>query len=271
VAGGTFERSYDGVPGGGYTDPSFAATVSDFRLDTYEVTVGRFRSFVASYPQSLPSPGSGKNPSNASDRGWDDSFRRAMPPSQAELTASFRTGPYGCTDVLTWTSLPGENENRPINCITWFEAFAFCIGDGGRLATEAEWNYAAAGGDEQRAYPWSSPPSSREIDLTHALYNPDGSSAIAPVGSRSPKGNGKWGHADLAGSMWEWVVDGYSPAYADAIPCQDCASLSLEAPTRVYRGGAFTSPASWLLSSVRISNGPSLRSPDLGARCARVP
>ncbi len=48
----------------------------------------------------------------------------------------------------------GSNENQPINCVTWYEAFAFCISDGGYLPTAAEWNYAAAGGSDQRAYPF---------------------------------------------------------------------------------------------------------------------
>src|SRR4029079_6989261 len=105
-------------------------------------------------------------------------------------------------------------------CVSWYEAYAFCIWDGGRLATEAEWNYAAAGGDEQRVYPWSVPATSKTIDSTYAVYG------VAPdygiVGSK-PNGNGRWGHADLAGSLWEWTRDWAHTPYAST-SCTNCSN-----------------------------------------------
>src|SRR5580704_6839465 len=55
----------------------------------------------------------------------------------------------------TWTETAGSSENLPITEAHWYAAYAFCIWDGGFLPSEAEWNYAAAGGSDQRAYPWS--------------------------------------------------------------------------------------------------------------------
>jgi hypothetical protein len=70
-----------------------------------------------------------------------------------------------------WADPPdAAHANLPMNCMNWYEAFAFCAWDGGRLPTEAEWNYAAAGGDQQRAYPWSSPPGALVLDAAHASY-----------------------------------------------------------------------------------------------------
>lgn len=122
----------------------FPATVADFKMDTYEVTVGRFRKFVENYPANLPQTGSGKNPNDPTDQGWRDTWLAFMPSSQGELTTLLKCD-YG---VPTWTDVPGGNENRPITCVSWFEAFAFCVWDGGRLPTEAEWGYAAAGGGD---------------------------------------------------------------------------------------------------------------------------
>src|SRR5262249_5194651 len=76
VEGGTFYRSYDAIT---FADKSFPATVSDFRLDTYEITVGRFRKFVAAYSQDMIPVGAGKNPNNPSDVGWDVAYNSLLP------------------------------------------------------------------------------------------------------------------------------------------------------------------------------------------------
>ncbi|WP_437512093.1 formylglycine-generating enzyme family protein [Sorangium sp. So ce1099] len=146
--------------------------------------------------------------------------------------------------------------------------------DGGRLATEAEWNYAAAGGGEQRAYPWSNPASSTTIDDSFAVYGcgldvPCALSDLQPVGSRSPEGDGRWRHAELAGNLWEWAWDWYANQYA-AGECNDCANTT-SASYRVIRGGGFGNDAPNLLSSTRYYGVPLDRSHDIGARCARAP
>jgi formylglycine-generating enzyme required for sulfatase activity len=263
VPGGTFDRS-DYAP----------ATLSDFRLDTYEVSVGRFRRFVAEYSQSMIASGAGKNSSDAADPGWDTTWNASLPVDRAALIAGVKcNAPY-----QTWTDSSGGNENRPIDCVTWYEALAFCIWDGGRLPTEAEWNYSAAGGSEQRQYPWSNPPSSTTIDCAHANYgglNPTATTCVLPgtgsangVGSESPVGDGRWGHADLSGNVWEWTIDWYVVPYPS--PCTNCAERS-PATFRVNRGGSFLGDAAGLLSSSRNITAPSDRVATGGARCARAP
>lgn len=262
VAGGNFNRN---------NDAALPATVADFAIDRFEITVGRFRKFVEVYPGSKPAPNAGAHPL-IPNSGWKSAWDTNLSADQTILINALHC--YAGTS--TWTDQPGANEDLPINCIDWYTAFAFCIWDGGRLPTEAEWNYVAAGGNEQRIYPWSSPPSSANIDNTYATYGcmSDGSAAgictftdIAKVGSRSPKGDGRWGQADLAGSVWEWTLDWYQSDYP--LPCANCASVA-DGMFRVFRGGAWDSNESDVIT-VRGFDPADSRHPILGARCARSP
>jgi formylglycine-generating enzyme required for sulfatase activity len=272
VPGGTFFRSYDGV---NFIYKSYPATVSSFSLDTYEITVGRFRNFVNAYPSSKPAPGAGKNPNNPQDPGWDAEWNtkaNLLPADQNELKKWLKSCNFGDP---TWTDQPWLNEKRPIDCLNWYEAFAFCIWDGGRLPTLAEWLYAASGGggpDGQRTYPWANPPDSMLIDIDYAVYCKGSCDKVTQdVGSRSPKGDGKWGHADLAGNVFEWTLDahnGYEPWYF-INPCVDCADL---APTgyRVMRGsGASNKAMELLIGRQPVGAEPAHGGDFVGARCAR--
>jgi formylglycine-generating enzyme required for sulfatase activity len=260
VSGGTFKRSYDGAS---YENDSYPATVSDFKLDVFEITVGRFRKFVGAYTQTMTPSGAGKNPNNPADTGWDTAWNSSLPADANALRSLLNCS----TGEATWTDNPGTNENRAINCITWFIAEAFCAWDGGRLPTEAEWNYAAAGGSEQRVFPWSKPASAQSIDCTYANYaGCDGH--VADVGYASPKGDGRWGHTNLAGNVAELVLDWYASPYTN--PCLNCSNFTA-ASGRVRRGGGFTGAAGNLLVSYRINVASSAHSNFLGARCAFSP
>jgi formylglycine-generating enzyme required for sulfatase activity len=178
-------------------------TIFSFELDRYEVTVGRFRKFLAAFDMGWrPTAGSGTDANNPQDRGWSWTLADDLRP---RLTGTDLGPP-------TWTDAPGDNENRPLTRLDWNVAFAFCIWDGGRLPTQEEWRYVATGG-ESRVYPWSVPPTSRTIDQSYAVYDcmADGTMGCAitdilVVGSR-PMGNGRFGQSDLSGSVWEWMRD----------------------------------------------------------------
>src|SRR5262245_7078988 len=256
VPGGMFLRGYDVAADVAYTDMTHPATVSSFRLDTYEVTVGRFRQFVEAgmgTQTNPPAAGAGAHAMIANS-GWDPSWNGEL----AADTAALRAALVCNAAFTTWTDATAGRENVPITCITWYEAMAFCAWDGGFLPTEAEWNYAASGGAMHRAYPWSNPPATASIGCTEANFGgaswPSTACATAGqtvVGSTSPVGDGMWGHTDLAGNAWEWGLDWFAPNAP--MPCDDCANLT-PATTRIVRGGSFNDPAS-MQRSARRGNG----------------
>jgi len=256
VDGGLFHRS---------NDPTYPAQVGDFWLDKFEVTVGRYRAFVAAgrgTAQNPPAPGDGAHPAIAQS-GWDAAWNSLLPADTAALEDAL-----DCYDGHTYTPTAGSGETRPINCVNWTMAFAFCAWDEGRLPTEAEWNYAAAGGDDQNLYPWGP-----DFQAGYAFYDclADGNtgcalSDILPVGSL-PDGDARWGHSDLAGNLWERVLDTYGTY---PLPCVDCANVQ-SGGQKVYRGGGYRSPeVARLQTSTRDSQLPGERVVDVGFRCARA-
>ncbi len=287
MPGGTFYRSYDGVsyptvPVDCCKDKSYPATISTFRLDKYEVTVGRFRKFVAAWDTGWrPAPAAGKHAYLQGGKGLDDSgnpgghepgWNAAWDAQLPTDAANWSTNLACDTSAYTWTPAPGTNERHPINCVTWYDAYAFCIWDGGFLPSEAEWNYAASGGNEQRVYPWSVPHDSTAIDCSYADYGDNSNqcdSGTMEVASESPKGDGRWGQTDLAGNVAEWNVDAYASPYA-AGACVDCGYFGPSAE-RVMRGGAFGSGTVGALASWRFKTTPALRATTFGIRCGRAP
>ncbi len=282
VTGGTlYYRTYTNT-GTGPTGEADVATVSSFRLDKYLVTVGRFRPFVAAWnggyastPSSAPANGSGKHThlnggkglvnvgsAGGYETGWDATDWNNTTDVDPTTTLLQCQAPYS-----TWTGAAGSNENLPINCVTWYEAYAFCIWDGGFLPSEAEWEYAAAGGSQQLEYPWGAmvPGTMNQYAIYGSNYTANATD-IAPVGTAS-LGAGYWKQLDLAGEVYEWTLD-WDTAYA---VCTDCANLAPVASDRVFRGGSFDNTTSTLLPPDRGNDPPSDRNNNIGFRCARTP
>jgi formylglycine-generating enzyme len=263
VPGGTFLIGSDDADAAASERPRHPAEVAPFALDQYETTVGRFRRFLNSYDATSLVEGQGAHPALANS-GWQTAWQGKLPTSAEEF--AFAISECGGS----WTDELGPNEARPISCITWFEAFAFCAWEGKRLPTELEWEFAAAGGDEQRLFPWGNEPPSRERAVFGCLFdgNPTCTDADLPVTGSLLAGGGRFGQLDLAGSLWEWTLDSFLP-YADE-PCVNCASLGADDTSRVFRGGdfKFADPAS-LKSTTRYAFQPAFPDPTRGLRCAR--
>ncbi|MDX2053843.1 MAG: formylglycine-generating enzyme family protein [Polyangiaceae bacterium] len=270
------------VPGGTFDlAPNNPRTVSAFRLDDYEVTVLRFRSFLDAYDPTKVLPGSGKNPNNTLDPGWDASWNARLFASAAEIKTTMNTVNPG---RQTWTDTAAYS-NKPINLVTWYEAQAFCIWDGGRLPTEAEWAYASTGGTA-RAYPWgeTDPGASAVLAVHNCYYGSLGGSCsssysadnIAPVGS-AQAGAGPWGHLDLAGNIAEWVQDRYrdTPTLPGMLKIDwaDLADPTVQDAAREALGGNFKDYASSLANTAARTTFQYFsmtRLPKVGFRCARA-
>jgi formylglycine-generating enzyme required for sulfatase activity len=248
--------------------PAHKATLDSFLMDKFEITVGRIRSFVQAFDGTMPPTNTGAHP-QIQNSGWRVDYEANMPRSSASLKAMLNcsVGQY-----QTWTETAGVRETMPANCVSWYVAFAFCVWDGGRLPTEAEWEMAAANGKAGKRYPWGTNAPAADKHAVMACLG-DGvtgctPSDVLPVGSRI-EGANQWGHLDLAGSMWEWTLDFYDPTYYQAIgTCANCSNLSGSTP-RVIRGGSFTSQANVLRATARASKPPINAEPYTGFRCVR--
>lgn len=270
IPGGSFAmgRSLSGTDAanepsvGGFPSevPEHPASVSPCYLDAFEVSVGRFRKFVDQFDGTPPVAGAGAHPLIPSS-GWQSSWNTSLVSSKAALITKLKQH----ADP-TWTDVAGANENFAINLVDWYVAFAFCAWDGGRLPTEAEWEFAAAGGDENRLYPWGQATPDQYI----ANFGGSENTPQVDIGTHDP-GNGRWGHRDLGGNLWEWVLDRYDPTWYSGAgaSCIDCANLS-GSTLRVLRGGTYWRSEAYMRAAHRSTGtDPTLSFASTGLRCAR--
>ncbi len=268
VIGKTYDRSSPGDP----------ATVATFRLDDYEVTVGRFRKFVAAALAGYrPAAASGRHShltnglNGGSEVGWNALDWNAFLPQTSVQWAEA----LACGGALsTSTTAPGPNEKRPQNCVSWYAMYAFCIWDGGFLPTEAEWQLAATAGGT-RLYPWAGgvqPGANADLGAWGCYFNGTGTCSgptnVAPVGAIAA-GVGAYGQYDLGGNVNEWVLDA-TPAPYDT--CINCASLPSGSPVvRIMRGGHFNGDFPLMQGARRNQETARNGYPYVGGRCARTP
>jgi formylglycine-generating enzyme required for sulfatase activity len=184
---------------------------------------------------------------------------------------------------------PVAKAKHPINCIDWGQAREACEARGGRLPTEAEWEFAARGPDG-RIYPWGDEPPSatllnacgkecvawqkkhpdRETTPAPMYDQDDGFPNTAPVGS-FPNGRSRYGIHDVVGNVWEWVADFHADYDKNAASSTVADPAGPASGTdRVIRGGAWNgSVSTWVRPSFRFHAAPTARSYGFGFRCAR--
>jgi len=205
------------VPGGSFTTVETREhfTVPAFCLDATEVTVAAYNTCVQSGDCIAP---------------YSSRLSGSNPPVEDPA----------CNGT--------DRANHPVNCVDWDQANTYCSVAGGRLPTDAEWEWAARGGENGWLYPWGDePPDDRACWATI-----DGTCAVGSF----PTGDNPWGAHDLAGNVLEWTSGFYN------------GNPNL----RVLRGGGWLNAGETMLTAgTRYGYAPTDRRPLLGFRCASAP
>jgi formylglycine-generating enzyme required for sulfatase activity len=160
----------------------------------------------------------------------------------------------------------GDKDRTPASSVSWDDCQAFLqkVGEGLRLPTEAEWEYACRAGTTT-AYSFGN----NEMALRqHGWYDGNSSETHHEVGRKTPN---RWGLYDMHGNLWEWCSDWYGPYPPDnGRPMMDPAGPATGG-TRVHRGGAWCKSAEDCRCAERGSIPPSLRLARNGFRVAMNP
>jgi formylglycine-generating enzyme required for sulfatase activity len=191
------------------------------------------------------------------------------PPHQVTITKGFwmgqtpvTVGAYKRFTGATMLKIPPApnfnvgwaDENMPIVNVMWQEAQAYCVWAGGRLPTEAEWEYAARGGSTEARY-------GNLDDIAWYLNNSD--RQTHDVAQKLANGFGLY---DMLGNVAEWVNDWYDEHYYESSPAQDPPGAWAR-QFRVLRGGAYYIAPRFIRLSYRFRGYPNVRVTYIGFRC----
>ncbi len=265
---GTFMMGADNNQASDDEYPKHKVTVDGFWMDTTEVTNAEFALFVKA---------TGYITTAEHKPDWNE-LKKQVPPGTPKpddsllVAASLVFSPpkhaVDLNDYTQWWawkkgadwkhphgagSYIKDKDNYPVVQISWYDAIAYCKWAGKRLPTEAEWEWAARGGLQDKIYPWGNEPvdAGKPKANTWQGHFPDNNTmrdkyyGLAPVASFPANGYHLY---DMAGNVWEWCADYYNSTYYKTIaagatnPHGPATSYDADEPyakKRVIRGGSF--------------------------------
>lgn len=251
VKDGTFTMGCTSEQGGDCDSdekPTHSVTLSDYYIGKFEVTVGLFRAFINETNYRT----------DADKEGWSYVWTGS--------SLEKKNGVNWKCDANGKVRSSSE-DNHPVIHVSWNDAKTFCewltrkTGQTFRLPTEAEWEYAARGGNKSNGYKYSSSNAIGNV----AWYWDNADKKTHAVGTKSPN---ELGIYDMSGNVYEWCQDWYGN-YSSGSQTNPTGPSS--GSLRVLRGGSWLNYARGCRISHRYNNNPDSRTFNYGFRLVLVP
>jgi sulfatase modifying factor 1 len=274
LTGGMFRMGTDDPEG--FRDdgegPIREVTLAPFWIDPCAVTNEAFARFVERTGYVT----------EAERFGWSFVFAGFLPAALRRGAARPEQTPWWCgAEGAYWKAPEGpgsgvhDRADHPVVHVSWNDALEYCRWAGARLPTEAEWEYAARGGLDQRRYPWGdelTPGGEHRCNIWQGHFPTkntaeDGYRGTAPVDAYKPNG---FGLHNMSGNVWEWCADWWGTDHGSR-PRTDPKGPG-RGTSRVMRGGSYLCHRSYCNRyrvAARTSNTPDSSTGNLGFRTVR--